>query len=129
MKGTYVLIISLPEAMEMTIGALGKIRFKEGYYAYIGSALNSLEKRTARHLSSEKKLHWHVDYLLQKAEILDVLKLEDERKLECFVAENLQEFDSVRKFGSSDCSCKSHLFFSEDISTLKKSAEEALAKA
>ena len=38
----------------------------------IRSALNNLDKRIQRHKSNQKKMHWHIDYLLKKAKIIDV---------------------------------------------------------
>ena len=113
MKGSYILLIKLNKDKEIQIGKLGKIFFKKGYYAYIGSALNSLEKRIQRHLRSEKKIHWHIDYLLKNAEIIDVFYKENSEKEECNIAKQLEkEFISIIDFGCSDCKCKSHLFHS-----------------
>ena len=65
MKGTYCLIIELKKSIKTKIGALGKIEFMPGYYVYVGSAMNSIESRVKRHLADDKKLHWHIDYLLK----------------------------------------------------------------
>lgn len=40
-----------------------------------------MEKRIQRHLFSNKKLFWHIDYLLNKTEIVDVFKIESDHKL------------------------------------------------
>ena len=94
------------------VGSLGTIHFPKGFYLYIGSALNGIEGRVKRHLSDSKKFHWHVDYLLRKANINDVFHLESKKKLECNIAGKFaSDCDVVPDFGSSDCSCKSHLFF------------------
>ena len=76
MKGTYCLIISLKKNEKLDIGHLHQdYKFKKGYYVYIGSAMNSLVARINRHLSDDKKMHWHIDYLLknESSEIRDVL--------------------------------------------------------
>ena len=81
MKGCYCLIISLEKDKTIKIGKkLGNIQFKQGKYVYVGSAMNSLFGRIRRHLSDEKKLHWHVDYLLKHAEITDVIYNESRKK-------------------------------------------------
>ena len=122
MKGTYVLLIRLERDRKIRIGSLGLRGFKGGYYAYVGSGMNSLEKRIERHLKSEKKKFWHIDYFLGKAKVIKVIYFESERK-ECELAEKLAgEFDGVSKFGCSDCRCKSHLFYSE--SSLEKEVLE-----
>ena len=67
LKGTYCLIIQLKKDSRIEIGKLGLLNFDKGYYVYVGSALNSLEARLERHLKTEKKLFWHVDYLLAES--------------------------------------------------------------
>ncbi|RLF60544.1 MAG: GIY-YIG nuclease family protein, partial [Thermoplasmata archaeon] len=69
MKGSYVLIINLKKEKEIEIGRLGRILFNKGYYAYVGSGLNNLEKRVGRHLRKNKKKKWHIDYLLEEGKI------------------------------------------------------------
>ena len=113
-KGTYCLIIHVKNNSNISIGKLDKIKFKKGYYIYVGSALNSLNTRIKRHLSENKKIHWHVDYLLnsEKSKILDVIYVESSNKWECVVAQELTEIGTgVRGFGCSDCKCDSHLFY------------------
>ena len=112
MKGVYVLLMELKTDKQIQIGKLGKLFFKKGFYAYVGSALNNLEKRIQRHLSLEKKMHWHVDYLLKYANITDVFYKETNEKIECNVARKLAEsLKGINGFGCSDCNCKSHLFY------------------
>jgi Uri superfamily endonuclease len=120
MKGTYNLLIKVPKNIEVRTGKLGKINFNRGFYAYVGSALNGLEKRIERHLRKEKKLRWHIDYLLENAEIAEVIYAETDSRTECNIAGKLNEnLESVKKFGCSDCKCKSHLFHCRDFDNLK----------
>lgn len=119
MRGTYVLLIRVPYDSTLNIGELGKISFKAGYYAYIGSALGGLKKRVGRHLKKDKTLHWHIDYLLTRAQVVDVVQAQSETRKECEIARELDKyFPSVQGFGSSDCNCKSHLFFDSDFHKL-----------
>ena len=113
MKGCYCLIINVDKTSEIRIGKkLGKINFKKGYYVYVGSAMNSLESRIKRHLSDDKKLHWHVDYLLKKAEIEDVIYNESTRKIECDLSQYLaSKTYGIAGFGCTDCECESHLYY------------------
>ena len=93
------------------VGKLGKIKFDNGHYVYVGSAMNSLEARLNRHLSDAKKTHWHVDYLLKKAEITDIIYNEG-RKVECELSQYISaNTDCIKGFGCSDCDCESHLYF------------------
>ena len=115
MKGSYLLLIEMVNDKKIMIGSLGKIEFKRGYYAYIGSAMNSIEKRIERHLKKEKKMRWHIDYLLQEGEIKNIFYKESNEKEECRIAASFLNagFSYIKKFGASDCNCKSHLFYSE----------------
>ena len=115
MKGSYVLLIQLPEEQTITIGSLKAVHFPGGYYAYVGSAMGGFKARLRHHLKRNKKPHWHIDYLLQKASIRDVILCETEERAECTIAQALsRRFDSIPGFGSSDCKCRSHLFFAAD---------------
>jgi len=112
MKGSYVLLVNLNADKSIKIGKLGKLYFKKGFYAYVGSAMNGLEGRINRHLRSDKKLHWHIDYLLKNAEIIDVFYKETKQKIECDIAKIFDEkLENINLFGCSDCKCKSHLFY------------------
>lgn len=115
MKGSYLLIMEIKEDKKIKIGALGKIEFKKGYYAYVGSAMSSIEKRVERHLRKEKKLRWHIDYLLQHAELKSIFYRESNEKEECSIAKAFSNgFPCIKNFGSSDCKCKGHLFYSKN---------------
>ena len=115
MKGCYCLIISMTKSEKLQIGHLhDNYKFKKGYYVYIGSAMNSLTARINRHLSDEKKMHWHIDYLLksENSEIRDVLFNISDEKIECDLASKIAENgEGISKFGCSDCNCKSHLIY------------------
>lgn len=123
-KGSYVLIIKLDERKKIKVGSLGSIEFKPGYYAYIGSAMNGIENRVRRHLREEKKIRWHIDYLLQHARVDEVYYKEGEEKEECRIA-SLFNMHYIPKFGSSDCNCKSHLFYSDNKEEIKKVVKKA----
>lgn len=116
--GTYVLLAHVPYGVALSIGGLGKLEFKAGYYAYVGSALGGLKGRVSRHMREGKKLRWHVDYLLTRARLVDVVFAKGERK-ECAVAGELaKNLPKIEGFGSSDCRCESHLFYSADFHEL-----------
>ena len=114
MQGVYILVMELRKNSPMRIGSLGIIDFRKGFYAYTGSAMGGLEQRIKRHLRKEKKLHWHIDYLLQEAEIKEIqIKETDSKQDECKTAFALAQDGGagIINFGSSDCNCKSHLFY------------------
>jgi len=129
MRGTYILFLRLPFSVPIIVGSLGKIEFKRGYYAYIGSAMGGLEQRIERHLRQEKTIHWHIDYLLLRALVYDVIVVEGEERRECQVAAELAEhLPFVEGFGSSDCSCRSHLFYSPSSFLLIQTVLKVLEK-
>jgi Uri superfamily endonuclease len=130
MKGSYVLLLELSEKQEIVIGKLGSVVFAPGFYAYVGSAMNGLEPRLSRHLRRDKRLHWHIDYLLEKASITTVILSEGAKRTECALAQALaQGLDPVPGFGCSDCRCSSHLYFSPERSRLIAEAVEAFYEA
>lgn len=115
MKGTYCLIISMKKSEKLDIGHLHNMhKYRKGYYVYIGSAMNSLVPRLNRHLSDEKKMHWHIDYLLKSPDchIRDILFNISEERIECALAESIsKDGEEIPGFGCSDCSCSSHLIY------------------
>jgi len=117
------LVIELKKNSSIKIGALGTIKFKKGLYCYVGSALNNLKKRVRRHLSKNKKLHWHIVYFLmnKNTSIKKVFYKQSNKKEECRIARFISKnsISSVPKFGCSDCNCKSHLFMIENITAHK----------
>lgn len=123
LKGTYCILMQLNSDAVITVGRLGKIDFHKGYYIYVGSALNSLIPRIKRHLSQDKKLHWHIDYLLghSNVEVVNVLYAVDETKWECKLADEIsKKGEQIQNFGCSDCGCDSHLFYFKNSDNLEK---------
>lgn len=112
-KGTYVLFMVLPEDVELDVGSLGRICLEAGGYCYVGSAMNGLDQRVRRHLSHEKNIRWHIDYITSLAINMEAYSSECPGAVpECKIAEAaaLLGFQpTVRGFGSSDCRCYSHL--------------------
>jgi Uri superfamily endonuclease len=131
-RGTYCLILSCKEDKEIIVGKLGKIKFLPGYYAYIGSALNSMDKRVKRHMENKKKIFWHIDYLTSNKNFKPhgAYIINDKNRIECLKAAEIQKsMPSIPGFGSSDCSCSSHLFYAgpqeEGFKALKKILSQA----
>jgi endonuclease-3 len=117
MKGTYILIIKNRKSRKIKIGKLGEFTFPGGYYAYVGSAFGktvNLGNRVIRHVSNKKKTFWHIDYFLKaKGVKITGVKTIPGRRIECETAQKLLKTGRavVKKFGSSDCRCKSHLVY------------------
>ncbi len=112
MKGIYALAINLSRDSRVKVGSLGEISFRKGTYVYVGSAQSNLEQRVKRHLRREKRIFWHIDYLLNDnaVRIVEVLIGEGKKDDECVLASNLGERgEPIAGFGCSDCRCPSHL--------------------
>jgi Uri superfamily endonuclease len=123
MRGIYCLIIDVKKDTMIAVGALGRVKFEKAVYAYIGSAQNNLEKRIRRHLSSTKKIRWHIDYLLAHphARIEHVFYKQAGKKAECAAAVLLEKSEkAIKGFGCSDCRCNSHLFMLRSLVNIKK---------
>lgn len=98
-----------------------------GHYAYAGSALRGIEARVRWHLGKRKRLHWHIDYLLEKASVTGVYRLESIERTECAIALGLSaRLSPVPGFGCSDCRCRSHLFFAAEEGILRQAVAETL---
>ena len=111
-RGSYLLILKLDKIQDIEIGKLGKVHFKKGFYIYVGSAMKNLTKRMERHRHLRKQHHWHIDELRAVAEFHSVLAIRSSVRLECEIAKSMSGIAewSVSGFGSTDCSCKTHLF-------------------
>lgn len=107
---TYQLLIEVAAAIDVRVGRLGLCHFPAGRYVYTGSAKRNIAARVARHISREKRLHWHIDYLLTAPGVAVAgTRLFDEP--ECQINRNMPGVALVPGFGSSDCraGCGSHL--------------------
>ncbi len=118
----------LHNGCNLTIGKIGEILFKPGFYYYVGSAMGSGGfKRVKRHFDVASGVNetrkWHIDYLLPHADAVGALLMQTEDAIECEVAKALAGFsENILGFGCSDCTCKTHLFFSDKdlLKDLKK---------
>jgi Uri superfamily endonuclease len=102
------------DKIDITIRKLGSFYFPKGIYVYVGSAKRNIHSRIERHLKIEKKQRWHFDYLRPFVQITAIETYSGEEG-ECQLFQRLMKENKgsvpVRGFGSSDCKCKSHLFF------------------
>ena len=114
-RGSYLLLLELPRARTVEVGRLGKLRYRRGYYVYVGSAMNGLTARVERHVRKRKRLHWHVDTLRQYASRVVPLPIRSSRREECTLAAAVGDVlePGPQGFGCSDCACGTHLFCSE----------------
>ena len=114
-SGVYVLVIRVRSGREIEAGALGRLRLRRGYYAYVGRARRGLSARLRRHRRGEgKRVRWHIDYLLDRA-CLEEIWVMPLAAGECALAAGLEgegaSREGLRGFGSSDCRCAGHLLY------------------
>ena len=113
-KGTYCLVMKLDKDSAIKIGRRSALTFSKGYYCYVGSAMSNLDKRIDRHMSHKKRFHWHIDWFLKHADIVDVKRIESDKRLECVLSSEIASLSHgfiMKGFGSSDCPCETHLHF------------------
>jgi Uri superfamily endonuclease len=117
-KGSYLLLLELPKPQTLTVGALGALDFTPGLFAYAGSARGpgGLAARLRHHLRRCRRCHWHIDYLRMKAPVVAIWTGRATANgclSECQLADRLGRrlpfCLPFKGFGSSDCTCDSHL--------------------
>lgn len=111
--GIYIAIFHLSESRRIQVGRLGCFSCLQGVYLYVGTAQRNLSARLERHARQEKALRWHIDYLSTQAVMLGAVTVVGPREYECELARQLAENYEcpMAGFGSSDCCCPSHLFY------------------
>jgi Uri superfamily endonuclease len=112
--GHYLLVLRLPAATTVRIGARPAVPFAAGWYVYAGSALGSggLPARLGRHQRAEKRSHWHIDWLLVVADLAATWARPGATGRECGWVAVLEGLGGRRQpvgFGSGDCRCRGHL--------------------
>jgi Uri superfamily endonuclease len=126
-KGTYVLRICLGTDTEIQVGALGTLFFEKGIYCYVGSAMGGLDQRLRRHLSKDKRMKWHIDYLTMAVDSVSAFESYPQFIPECDLAHMCLDVGMTgmhKGFGCSDCRCLTHLFKAtdEELANLIKAA-------
>ena len=116
-KGTYALILLANRDFQCQIGKLAYVNGLPGSYIYVGSAFGQggVKARIKHHLRLAEKPHWHLDYLRPYLEPKQVWfsfapECQEHNWASIFARMN-QVLVPVAKFGSSDCGCRSHLFY------------------
>lgn len=107
---SYQLWIRAEMDLNLRVGRLGILDFPAGIYIYTGSARKNLEQRIRRHLSTAKKIRWHIDYLLSSP-FTHILAVHRSREEECLWNRNTEGEILYPRLGATDCrnGCSSHL--------------------
>jgi Uri superfamily endonuclease len=131
LPGTYALLFRSVSDVEITVGKLGKLRLEPGFYVYVGSACGpgGIRGRMAHHLGECRRQHWHIDYLKTEVAFASIwycyetprqapsLRFQGTSKngREHVWAQQMRQMQgaalAMAGFGSSDCTCESHLYF------------------
>lgn len=121
--GVYVLRLEIEVAKALAVGRLGLCSMQPGHYLYVGSALNGLAARLTRHARSEKRLHWHIDYLLPHMRLIEAWCHVGNERIECDWARFLEKQPGLQRYhrplGASDCDCFTHLLWAEHASDVE----------
>jgi Uri superfamily endonuclease len=128
----YVVATWVPRRETIVVGALGPVTFTRGWHAYVGSARRGRHARVARHMSADKPLRWHADYLFARHPATRAWLL-DTPLSECVLAARLraagasgpagpdaaQTATAAARFGASDCGCAGHLLRAPGVGALQ----------
>jgi len=115
--GAYALILFCPRDKLVQIGKLGPLELRRGFYVYVGSAQGpgGVRARVAHHQKVSQRPHWHIDYLRLHARLDRIWYSHDKVRREHQWARFIHALRGasvpMAGFGSSDCKCKTHLFF------------------
>ena len=86
--------------------------FLPDFWSMSGSG--GLKGRVSHHLRINRKCHRHIDYLLQKMPVGQIMYTETPSRLVhewAMLLERIPELNiPMKRFGASDCQCASHLF-------------------
>jgi Uri superfamily endonuclease len=123
-KGTYILLFDTDRDACVDVGKLGPVRLIPGYYLYVGSAFGpgGIKARVGRHIKTGKRQHWHIDYVRTKLTLnaawvsYSGIRKEHDWAAMLSLAEGIE---AVNRFGSSDCDCLSHFYWSKDKPDIK----------
>jgi Uri superfamily endonuclease len=114
--------------LDLDIKTLDNQSIKRGWYGYIGSAQTDSYSRVDRHkdVSQYNKSinHWNIDYLLGK----ETCEMYGYFKTSAEPSKIVESIDStyIDKFGTSDCSCQSHLYMEDSASHFTQVTTRAL---
>jgi Uri superfamily endonuclease len=116
-KGSYLLLFENTTYRRISVGKKLQMEAPPGIFIYAGSARGpgGLAARLAHHCRPSPNPRWHVDYLKSQIQLFEIWFTRDPRHLECTLAEAVLGLPGSHApcpgFGSSDCSCESHLVY------------------
>jgi sugar fermentation stimulation protein A len=112
-RGIYCVVLYNDDVRTVAVGGLGTITCPPGYYIYFGSGGTQIFRRVDHHRMMRKRHHWHIDYLRSVMKFVTAIPVVGVAGPECRFRREIEPFwgEAVPGFGSSDCSCGSHLLY------------------
>jgi len=115
--GTYIAVLKSNKAGTLQVGKFGELPVNKGYYVYIGSAFGpgGIKSRLNHHVKISSSPHWHIDYLRIETLFHKAYASYSYKHKECswasMFAEDANSVEPLKGFGSSDCKCRTHLYY------------------
>jgi len=115
--GAYALILFSSKEGLVQIGKLGPLKLRRGFFVYVGSALGpgGVRARLEHHRAVSPRPHWHIDYLRPHTRLDRIWcsygRVCREHRWARVISRLRGASVPLAGFGSSDCRCKTHLFF------------------
>lgn len=85
--------------------------------------VNVIGDREEKFMKTGKKLHWHIDYLLEHINVINAITFGLDEFSECALNMRISRIEGAnppaRGFGSSDCKCYAHLWWFKDIPVIE----------
>jgi Uri superfamily endonuclease len=116
-QGTYALVLTNKRTGTIRVGRVSTMALQPGFYLYVGSAFGpgGLSARIKHHRQVAARPHWHIDYLRAACDLIEVWYTTKAAGREHAWARVLAELPGavvpLPGFGSSDCRCRTHLFW------------------
>ncbi len=123
-SGTYGILLSVEGTHRLAVGSLGALRFPPGTYVYTGGAARGLASAVDRLVRAEGSGQRHVDRLDPLAAERAAETFPGE-PVPCELATHIARLPGalpVLGFGSTGCSCLTHLygFLDQDLDEVRK---------
>ena len=115
-RGSYIIMFSIAADAMITVGNLGKMSFRQGYYLYVDTAQEELSKHIKRHLNHNKIAQGDIEHLRNRAASCLAIPIRSSVPLEQEIAGAVEAIaDATLPFsGSSDRLHTNDLYYFAD---------------
>lgn len=124
-SGTYVLVLKNDTRNAVKVGKWGQLELEPAIYIYIGSAFGpgGIRARIRRHVRTDKRHHWHIDYVrvfMKPVSVWACYATERQEHRWAGILNRSPAFKAIAGFGCSDCSCDAHFFMADIFPEFRK---------